>query len=377
MVEITRVLLLERFLPTLASYAQSSAPFDIYSLLSAVTMDFVTSYQFGLASNADLLRDKKQWKHFLGLYGNRQSYNFWPQELPHLTSHLKRLGLRLVPKWVDEANKEIETWTLKMCDNANRLIDQNESASSKACDLPIVYQQLHSALKKTDQTTASNLASETTPERRLVIASEMLDHLAAGFDTSGITLTYFIHELSQRPDVQSALRAELHTLDVPLRFPPSSPPPPTTSTSSSSSSRDNLLPSAKALDALPLLQATLQETLRLRAAIPGPEPRITPSSGGGWVTLGPEGSEFRVPGGVRVSAQAYSLHRNGAVFADPEAWEPSRWLRAADDPQLREMNRWFWAFGSGGRMCVGSNLAIYRKCFSLSLSSLFSVCLGV
>jgi hypothetical protein len=68
------------------------------------------------------------------------------------------------------------------------------------------------------------------------------------------------------------------------------------------------------------------------------------------------------------------LHRNGAVFADPEAWEPSRWLRAADDPQLREMNRWFWAFGSGGRMCVGSNLALYRKCFSLSLSLPFSRC---
>lgn len=26
------------------------------------------------------------------------------------------------------------------------------------------------------------------------------------------------------------------------------------------------------------------------------------------------------------------------------------------------MQKWFWAFGSGGRMCVGSNLAIYRVC---------------
>src|ERR1700760_1944859 len=142
MVEITKVLLLERFLPILASYAQSSSAFDIYSLLSAITMDFVTSYQFGLANNADLLRDKKQWKHFLGLYGSRQSYNYWPQELPHLTSTLKRIGLRLVPKWVDDANKEIETWTLKMCDQASQFLDQEEASSSNISDNPTVYNQL-------------------------------------------------------------------------------------------------------------------------------------------------------------------------------------------------------------------------------------------
>lgn len=25
---------------------------------------------------------------------------------------------------------------------------------------------------------------------------------------------------------------------------------------------------------------------------------------------------------------------------------------------MKEMLRWFWAFGSGGRMCIGSNLAM-------------------
>lgn len=31
-----------------------------------------------------------------------------------------------------------------------------------------------------------------------------------------------------------------------------------------------------------------------------------------------------------------------------------------DRERRKEMDRWFWAFGSGGRMCIGSNLAMYQ-----------------
>lgn len=71
-----------------------------------------------------------------------------------------------------------------------------------------------------------------------------------------------------------------------------------------------------------------------------------------------------LPPGVRVSAQAYSLHRNPDVFPDPERWYPDRWLvdENADiheeEERLKEMHRWFWAFGSGGRMCFGNHFAL-------------------
>ena len=101
------------------------------------------------------------------------------------------------------------------------------------------------------------------------------------------------------------------------------------------------------------------ETLRLHAAIPGNQPRITPPS----AVLGSQ--DHALPAGIRVQAQAWSLHRNPTVFPSPETWDPARWLEShyetpeAYQEHLKEMTRWFWAFGSGGRMCVGSNLAMY------------------
>jgi len=118
------------------------------------------------------------------------------------------------------------------------------------------------------------------------------------------------------------------------------------------------VPNSKELDALPFLHALLMETLRLRAAIPGGQPRMTPHPSS---TLGP----YTIPGGVRVGAQAHSVHRNADVYPEPERWDYRRWLddeNGYSEEQRRERDRWFWAFSSGGRMCVGSNFAMHGMC---------------
>jgi cytochrome P450 len=353
--DITKVLIRDRLLPKLSALAQSGEPFDIFPILSASTMDFVTSYLFGLKNSSDFLRNDQKRDVFLAHYTSRHIYNLYPQELPRLTRSLKNLGYRLVPSWVDAANEWIQDWALQMCDGAADILEGRDTTSSNPSNpsnstspnVPEVYRQLTTSMAKSSAKLNPQADDEATSPR-LAIASEVLDHLAAGFDTSGITLVYFVHELSQRPDLQHALRQELASLQhAALTLSRSHD-----DTSSSSSP----VPSARDLDSLPLLQAMLQETLRLRSAIPGPEPRITPPAG---CVLGPDG-EYSVPGGVRVSAQPHSLHRNPEVFEDPERWRPERWLEASPE-ELKEMNRWFWAFSSGGRMCIGSHLAIYRE----------------
>jgi hypothetical protein len=372
----TSTILYDRFLPRLhrihspQNPAVASPPagiVDIYELLSAVTMDIVTGYIFGLAAGSNFTADVDSCRHFLDLYSSRRSFNFWPQELPTLTAWLAWLGLRLVPDCVGAANREIEDWAVSMCDAAARVWARGggggEQGGVELVDTPVVYAQLAEALQKESlrsrtaaataggeegSSSSNNPAAATEEEeeeQRLTIASELLDHLAAGFDTSGITLTYLVHEVSQQPALQSALRAELLALSPPL-VAASAP----------------ALPDPRALDALPLLHAVLWETLRLHPAIPGPQPRVTPAGG---CALGPDPG-FKVPAGVRVSASAGSLHANEEVYEQAGEWRPERWIDVdgedrEDRERRKEMDRWFWAFGSGGRMCIGSNLAMYRK----------------
>ncbi|KAL5115877.1 hypothetical protein ACEQ8H_006193 [Pleosporales sp. CAS-2024a] len=342
-----------RFLPYLdEAYSKNDSILNIYALFSASTMDIVSGYIFGLKASSNLMGNAEQLAWFLHLYNSRRSHNFWPQEFPRFSRFVEKwTGYRLAPKWVDEANRAIEKWTQQMCEEAGMVLAQG---IAEVGDTPVVYQQLATALEKEARKLDVG-AVDIAP----VLASELLDHLAAGFDTSGITLTYVVHELSKHKDIQCRLQHELSRLSPGLVM--SSAP---------------ALPDPKTVDALPLLHAVVWETLRLHSAIPGPQPRFSPPQG---CQLGPEGRRYYVPGGVRVSASAGLLHANEDVYERGSEWRPERWLDMAsvDAERRKEMeNRWFWAFGSGGRMCVGSHLAVYQmKYIVAALYSNYSTCI--
>ena len=150
----------------------------------------------------------------------------------------------------------------------------------------------------------------------------------AGHETVGIHLAYLTYHLAQHPSIQERLRQELRS--------------------------NTATPSLRSLEHLPLLESVVLETHRLTPSISGPLPRVTP----------PQGCELAgsfIPGGVRVSGQAYSLHQEERVFGrDAGDWRPDRWLEAGEE-QGREMRRWMWQFGGGGRGCLGQHFATLRK----------------
>lgn len=331
--ELSREIIFGRLLPIIESSADDRTPLDVFDLNLASTMDLMTAYAFGFSNSTNFLQDPGSRREFFHLYHSRKPYLFWPGELFPLLSLLGRFKSLLTPYWIDTTNQALEDWCLKMCSSAKSSSSgqpTKESIQTSAVLYNSLSQPLLSSLPKTS----------SGPKYDAIIASEFLDQIGAGHETSGITLTYYMHQLSQRPALQSLLRTELLTLSPPILHP-------------SFTTKDSL-PSSRSLDTLPLLQATLMETLRLHAPIPGPQPRLTPPTPTSLANSPP------LPAGVRVSANAHCLHRNPEVFPNPEEWRPERWLDAKKEVQ-DEMMRWFWAFGSGGRMCIGRHFAMQRK----------------
>ena len=313
---ISATIVFDRLLPLLDELAQTKEVVNIFPFGQAVGMDFTSAYLFGLANGSDFVRDTKSWELWL------EKYEVFKHQHPKERS------------W-----GEIEKWCFAHCEKAQGSEDSGAerlNPDGHVNTMPVVYRQLHQSLRN---------SSQSPQKKQLIIASEMLDHLIAGHETSGITLTYFIWQMSQRPDLQKRLREELLNLS-PQLFCPITP-------RNGGKKGAIQIPSSKAIDSLPLLNATLHETLRLHAAAPGPQPRVTPFS----PTPTSINGYGNIPGGVKVSSSAHTLHRNPEVFPNPTEWLPERWLET--EPQkIENMRRLFWAFGSGGRMCIGNNFAL-------------------
>jgi len=315
-------LIFERFLPILNSVAEHDHEMDVFRFLQAVGMDFTSAYLFGLGNATNFVDNVKDRDHWL------ESYKTFKFQLPDV-----RTG------------GDVENLCMSLCDAANISMCAEKEDGTLSASRPIVFARLSQAHQQLFGSKA-----EAKEVRMKAIASELLDHLLAGHETSGITVSYLMYELSQRPELQDRLREELLTLVPPIGYPQKKTP--------KFYQSDNL-PSPRSIDPLPLLDSILQETLRLYAAAPAQQPRLTPHIPQGTTIEG----YSNIPGGVTVSANAYTLHRSPTAFPDPLVWMPERWMDASPD-RLQEMRRWFWAFGSGGRMCLGSNFAIQRMYFA-------------
>lgn len=108
--------------------------------------------------------------------------------------------------------------------------------------------------------------------------------IVAGSDTTAVTLSYLVWAVLKHPDLQAQLEEEVGKLSDELTM--------------------------AELEAAPIMNSIIEETLRLYGAAPGALPRTVPSQG-----LNVAG--FHIPAGVEVSTQAYTNHRDPILFPDP------------------------------------------------------------
>ncbi|KUJ13771.1 putative cytochrome P450 monooxygenase [Mollisia scopiformis] len=294
-------------------YKAEGAAFDAYGLNQGIGADFMSAYLFGLENATDFMRDTETRTRISQCY--RKKFKRLPGEAG--------------------ATETVESFVLDLCRAAARTTERD--IDSETGTSPVVYAQLSSQMSK-------RFSTPSPENKELLVASEMFDQFTASIETSRISLTYMEWELSRRPSLQQSLRQELLTLSPPIQV------------------GESQLPDPKSIDSLPLLNAILKETLRLYTPSPATLTRITPPVG---TTI--EG--YFIPGNIVIGTSGGCMHQNSSVFPEPQEFKPERWL-TEDEEKRKEMNRWFWAFGSGGRMCIGSHYAIHM--LKLSIAAIYS-----
>lgn len=322
-----------KVLPILDGVVKKGGELEALEFNRTLGTDFISAFMWGSRNGSNLLGKPEK---------ARQFFRIQDKFLQHLLL-VNNPGRKAAEDWVLEfskgANDQLNGQTQPTKSDPDKTLAEKDDIPATT---PLVFGHLAKGLSK-------DLLNTTVPGTTVsrTLAAETLDALLAGTEGPRITLSFLQWELSKRPALQSRLRQELLTLDPPI-------------TPSAAH-----LPSFQAVDALPLLDAVLMETLRMYPAAQTLQYRITPPEG---CTL----HGHRIPGGITASTAAYVLHRNEDVYPEPLEWKPERWFIESKDEEerVKEMRRWFWAFGSGSRMCVGKHIVELGTC-SVSFSSSF------
>ncbi|CAI7641908.1 unnamed protein product [Penicillium pancosmium] len=145
--------------------------------------------------------------------------------------------------------------------------------------------------------------------------------IVAGSDTTAATLTNMFFHIASEPSLQTELQAELDALpDL---------------------SQDKMA-------GVKLLEAVINETLRLHPAVPSGTQRMTPPEG---ISIG----DRYIPGDIMVCIPPHTMFRDARVFERPQEFLPERWTT---HPELVKNPSAFIPFNAGPYACVGKQLAL-------------------
>jgi cytochrome P450 len=151
---------------------------------------------------------------------------------------------------------------------------------------------------------------------------------AAGHETTANLLAWAFYFLAKNPEVEARLRAEIATLG-------------------------GRVPSLKDLAAQPYTEMVLKEAMRLYPPAAGAtrEP-VRPVTIGG-VTFQP---------GAPLVIMTYVMHRNPALFPDPDRFDPER-FSVENEPKIPKHA--YLPFGGGPRVCIGNMFAMMEAQLAL------------
>jgi len=162
------------------------------------------------------------------------------------------------------------------------------------------------------------------------LRDEVLTFLLAGHETTALALSWTWHLLSQNPQVEDKLHAELRQ------------------------ALGEESPKLSDLPALPYAERVIKESMRL----------YPPA----WSLARTAVSDFdlrgyTIPAGANIVMSQWIMHRHPKYFRDPEKFDPDRWL----DPAMQRLPKFaYFPFGGGPRICIGNTFAIMEATLLLA-----------
>ncbi|MEV4329129.1 cytochrome P450 [Streptomyces sp. NPDC049597] len=161
------------------------------------------------------------------------------------------------------------------------------------------------------------------------VRDELTTMLFAGTETTASTLSWALHHLAERPDVEEELLIEIDKVvgDGPVAF--------------------------EHVRQLPSVTRVLDEVIRLHGVVSLMRRTTEPVTIGG----------FDIPAETEVLFSLYALHRHPGLYPDPDRFDPDRWLpeRAAERPREHVV-----PFGAGNRKCIGDKFAWMEATITLA-----------
>jgi len=180
----------------------------------------------------------------------------------------------------------------------------------------------------------------------LTVVATALVLLVAGYDTTGMTLSYLAYEMSKNPEIQKKLQEEIDE---------------------AFEESGGELPDYNVIQSLPYLDMVIHETLRFHSPV-GANTRVATKD---YVL---PGTDIVLKKEDMISFNAQGLHFDPEHWTNPTEFDPehfSKESKATRNPYA------FQAFGQGPRACIGMRFALLEaKVAVMAVLSKFSFTCG-
>jgi hypothetical protein len=281
-------------------------PIALHPRLQGLTLEIILRAVFGLERGAQLDRLRELLTRLLAF--SQSPLSLLPPPPRLLTrvtpmAALERLGAQvdeLIFALIDERRREQAaaqaTAQAAERDTAQATVQAEEQAGEDV--LALLLGATH---------------EDGSPMSPAELRDELMTALVAGHETTASQLAWAFERLAREPRVRARLHDELDG-DSDEEY----------------------------------LTATINEILRHRPVLPNAEPRLVkqPIEIGG----------VRYPRGVVLIANAYLVHHDPAIYPDPYAFRPERFLEREGG---RPTGTYTWIpFGGGRRRCLGASFAL-------------------